>query len=245
MAKTPGKSSGKGAPNGRKVKSPQKNARGGWERRAHADIKAMYREWKRRIAARLVDFDNVWKKASDEELFAELAFCLLTPQSKAKSCGAAISALQEKGLLFCDEDGRIARELNGVRFHNKKSKYVVSARKTFMKAGKLTIRDRIVAFSNPKDAREWLVQSVKGMGYKEASHFLRNVGKGSDLAILDRHILKNLRRAGVIKDIPDSLPRKRYYEIEGWMRRFAWELGIPLAHLDLLFWCAETGEVYK
>jgi len=83
------------------------------------------------------------------------------------------------------------------------------------------------------------------MGYKEASHFLRNIGLGKDMAILDRHILKNLKAFGVINDIPRALSRKKYLEIEEKMRKFSHEIGIPISHLDLLFWSRQTGEIFK
>ena len=67
-----------------------------------------------------------------------------------------------------------------------------------------------------QEARERLfVLDVKGLGMKEASHFLRNVGRGKTIAILDRHILKNLKKYGAIDGVPTSLTKKRYLEIEG------------------------------
>ncbi len=93
--------------------------------------------------------------------------------------------------------------------------------------------------------REWLVKDVKGIGYKEASHFLRNIGFGKQIAILDRHILKNLKLYGVIGDIPKMLSRKKYFEIEKKMMDFSKEIEIPMSHLDLLFWYKETGEIFK
>jgi N-glycosylase/DNA lyase len=83
------------------------------------------------------------------------------------------------------------------------------------------------------------------MGYKEASHFLRNIGFADDLAILDRHILKNLKIFGIIEEIPKSLSKKKYLEIEEKMRNLANEVNIPVSHLDLLFWSKETGEIFK
>ncbi len=100
-------------------------------------------------------------------------------------------------------------------------------------------------FGDAKRAREWLVENVKGYGYKEASHFLRNIGLGADLAILDRHILKNLKSAGVIRQIPKSLNRKNYLDVEERMRKFARKVRIPLDHLDLVLWYKEAGEVFK
>jgi N-glycosylase/DNA lyase len=139
--------------------------------------------------------------------------------------------------LICEEE--IRKEISRIRFKNKKAKYVLNAMKNF---------DRI--FENIKgmkaeEAREYLVKNIKGMGYKEASHFLRNIGIGLNLAILDRHILKNLKNIGVIDEIPSHLSQKKYLEIEEKMKKFSEEISIPMSHLDLLFWCKETGEVFK
>ena len=93
--------------------------------------------------------------------------------------------------------------------------------------------------------RQKLVNGIKGIGYKEASHFLRNIGLGKDIAILDRHILKNLKRYGVISRVPLSIPAKSYLNIEERARAFASMIGISLGELDLLFWSRETGEIFK
>ena len=93
--------------------------------------------------------------------------------------------------------------------------------------------------------REWLVENVRGMSYKEASHFLRNIGQGEKLTILDRHILKNLKALNVIDKVPKSLSKKKYLEIEEKMMDFADRIKIPLDHLDLLLWYKETGEIFK
>jgi N-glycosylase/DNA lyase len=74
---------------------------------------------------------------------------------------------------------------------------------------------------------------------------LRNIGLGEDLAILDRHILKNLALLGVIKEVPSNLSRKTYLEIEKKMTEFSKEAEIPMGKLDLLLWYKEAGEVFK
>jgi N-glycosylase/DNA lyase len=79
---------------------------------------------------------------------------------------------------------------------------------------------------------------------KEASHFLRNIGE-RNLAILDRHIFKHLKRLGVIKEIPRSVTKRRYLEIEKKWHKYANKIGILLDELDLLFWSMETGEIRK
>lgn len=197
------------------------------------------------ISNRLLDYENVWKNGSDNDIFAELAFCLFTPQSKAKSCWASVNILLNKNLLFKGTKSQIAKELNMVRFRNNKAGYVVLARKQFSSYGKIYIKQLISEFSNIFEARNWMVKNVKGLGYKEASHFLRNIGFGDKITILDRHILKNLKIHRVINEIPKSITKKTYLETERKMIKFSKNIKIPLNHLDLLFWCNETGEVFK
>lgn len=210
------------------------------------EIKKLYHPVQDEINSRLKEFKEVWEKGNEEDIFTELVFCLLTPQSKAKSCDLAVKDLVDKDLLFKGKKNQIAKVLRGcVRFHNTKAGCVVDARRTYTEKGKLKIKQTISEFKNPKEARELLVSNIKGLGYKEASHFLRNIGMGEDLAILDRHILKNLKALGVISEIPTSLSRKKYLEIEKIMRSFAENVKIPMSHLDLLLWYKETKEIFK
>ena len=201
-----------------------------------------YNPVKPQIEARLMDFCRIWEMATDEELFLELAFCLLTPQSKAKTCWKAVERLNEKRMIKSSAPEQISLELGGVRFHQRKGEYICLARNMFCTR---SLRASLAGFSDPAAAREWLVQNIKGLGYKEASHFLRNIGLGENLAILDRHILKNLVLLGVINEVPASLTKRIYLEIERKMTAFSQEAKIPMGHLDLLLWYKEAGEVFK
>ncbi len=208
-----------------------------------ADLSAEYGKKKREIRERLKDFKAVWDEP-DRRLFSELCFCICTPQSKAIQCDKAISGLEKSGVLFKGRLREINTGLKAIRFHNNKARYIVGARKLFTKSGAIRIKDRI----EPRDVqgtRLWLVRNVKGLGFKEASHFLRNIGLGKGLAILDVHILKNMVRYGVIKEAPGSLSRKGYLALEDKLRKFSKKINIPMDELDLLFWSSETGEVFK
>ncbi|MEE9151947.1 MAG: N-glycosylase/DNA lyase [Thermoplasmata archaeon] len=216
------------------------------KRQVIKELKALYLPVKDKIRSRLNEFKRIWKRGNEKDIFAELVFCILTPQSKARSCDKAVDHLIERDLLFGGNKGQIARELKGnVRFHKTKAKHIIEARKKFMKEGRLSIKHVIARLNDPKKARDWLVQNVKGIGYKEAGHFLRNIGRGEDLAILDRHILKNLKSLEVINEIPTSLSKKRYFEIEKRMKEFAENVKIPMSYLDLLLWYKETKEIFK
>ncbi len=209
------------------------------------EVRRIYCARKVEIVARLDEFNCIWETGNEETIFAELIFCLLTPQSKAKSCWAAVQRLIEKKLMLVRDKDQLAEELNGVRFKYKKAQYIVEASRQFSADGGVSIKPRIRQFSDVCDMREWLVRNVKGMGYKEASHFLRNIGFGEEIAILDRHILKNLRWLGVIGKIPTHLTKARYFDIESKMAGLAIWVDIPMHHLDLVLWCKETGEIFK
>jgi N-glycosylase/DNA lyase len=202
----------------------------------------IYEPVRSKLIERLLDFRRIWASASDEDLFIELVFCLLTPQSKAKTCWKAVLRLSRKDLIETGDAPMVQADLTGVRFCNRKAEYICMARDRFRDR---SIRQVIESFKSPFEAREWFVENVMGLGYKEASHFLRNIGIGEELAILDRHILKNLVRLGVIDAVPKSLAKKSYLDIERRMREFSVKSGIPMGQLDLLLWYREAGEIFK
>jgi len=188
-------------------------------------------------------FKETWK--SERAVFEELCFCILTPQSSAKQAMKCINELKEHHLL--DKGGAAEKEkyVKNVRFFRTKAKRLQEVQEKFPKE---KIKNILCENGLPADAirvREYLVKEVNGYGYKEASHFLRNIGFGENVAILDRHILKNLVNCGVIKEVPKHLSKKNYLEIEEKMRIFCKRNKIDFAELDLIFWSNETGTVLK
>ncbi len=189
------------------------------------------------IRRRLEDFRTI--PAADH--FYELVYCLLTPQSSAVHAAAAVAAMREADLLGTGGNPApiLGRREAYIRFHNTKARRILEARRMFP--------DIAAALASGMDGpavRRWLVERVSGLGWKEASHFLRNIGY-RDLAILDRHILRNLQRHGVIRTIPASLTMARYTAIEQAFLRFADAIGVPMDELDLLFWSRATGKILK
>jgi N-glycosylase/DNA lyase len=205
---------------------------------------ALYREMRPAIVARLAAF-RATGQGADEALFAELCFCLLAVQANARHADEAVRTLQREGLLLEGTAEAIAPYLRKVRFLHTKARWIVAARNLFRGPEGWTLRRRLDGHPSPQDARAWLADRVVGFQFKEASHFLRNIGRGEDLAILDRHILRGLVAFGVLADVPPSLSRARYLAVEAAMARFADDVGLPFAHLDLLLWSRETGEVFK
>ena len=213
------------------------------------NIKELVLLWKNTakepISKRVQHYKDVFIKGNDEAIFAELAFCIFTPQSKALSCWKAINILHDKKLLFTASAKEISKNINNVRFQNNKANFLVQARQQFTQNGKLNIKNFLKSFDSPTNLRKWIIDNIKGIGYKEAGHFLRNIGLGLDLAILDRHILRNLKFYNAIDEIPSTLTPKIYLEIEQKMIDFCKDIKIPMSHMDLLMWAMQTGGIFK
>jgi N-glycosylase/DNA lyase len=198
----------------------------------------LYKVRKNAIRARLEEFSRV----PPSEYFYELVYCLMTPQSSAIHADNVVAILRDQKFLETgfDPETILRGKAHYIRFHKNKSRYILATRTSLD-----VVLSALSHTHSSETLREWLVKNVKGLGYKEASHFLRNIGRNDGLAILDRHILRNLQRHGAIRSIPASLTRKRYLSIEKKFTTFAQAIGIPLDELDLLFWSMETGEIRK
>lgn len=226
------------------------------ERISEAAIAEHYERFGRGIESKLREFRKL-RKAPHERLFAELCFCILTPQSNALKCDAAIYDLWRSGLLL--RKGRtdaLASRLKGVRFWRNKASYISRARKRFTAEDDRIHMGEILEKVNElgsRETRDWLRDEMHGMGIgsKESSHFLRNIGHGDELAILDRHVLRCLLELEALSCVPESrlekgaLSDREYRHIEGEIESFADEIGIPMAALDLVLWSARTGYIFK
>ena len=210
------------------------------------EILKVYEKIGKDIDKRLKEFKEIWKNGSNEDIHAELSFCILTPQSKARNAWKAITTLRADGVLFTGDAQTISDYLNIVRFKNNKAKYLVELREKMKnEKGEIITKQFFNSLPSTFEKREWIVKNIKGMSYKEAGHFLRNVGFGEDVAILDRHVLKNLVKLEVISEIPKTITPTLYLEIEEKLRVYCKEVGIGMDQIDLLLWYLEAGEIFK
>jgi N-glycosylase/DNA lyase len=197
------------------------------------ELKALYNSKKCGTKERLSTF----KTLSEVEQQKEFVFCLLTPQSNAQRCWEAVEQIFEYRQFRGENLRGILK--SKTRFHNNKARYVSEGLKMWNKI-KPELKN-----ANARALRNWLADNVKGYGLKEASHFLRNIGKSNnEIAILDRHILKNMKEARKIQEV-EIKSKKDYLQKEQKFLDFANSLGIPSDELDLLLWSKENGEVFK
>ena len=185
---------------------------------------------------RIKEFKDLNKK-SDDVLFKELCFCILTANFNAEK---SIKIQDEIGECFLvDSREELSKKLKdkGHRFPNTRAGYISDSIKC-----KEFLKKNVESLKGEK-LREWLVNNVKGLGYKEASHFLRNIGF-DDFAIIDFHIIDILVKYDLIEK-PKTITKKRYLEIEDLLEKIAKQSSLSLAELDLYLWYMETGKILK
>jgi N-glycosylase/DNA lyase len=180
--------------------------------------------------------ERVAELKANQKHFHELCFCLTTANSRAR---AGLKAQEKPDNFECLNEKALAEYLKecGVRFHNVKAANIVNARRL-----KKQLPEALALPS--AQAREWLAEKVRGLGFKEASHFLRNVGR-MDVAIIDRHVIRAMKKEGLIKKEPKAVTRKKYLELEDALRPLAKQTGLEPGVLDFYLWFLETGEILK
>jgi len=193
------------------------------------------------VNQRLKEFKSFETK-NELDWFSELCFCLLTANSKAITAINIQNKLKGKGFLDLNQE-ELSKTIkdNNHRFCNNKAKYIVLAREY---SNIKNIVQKLVKIVGEKKTRDYLAETIKGIGYKEASHFLRNTGH-NNVAILDRHILRTLFENNYIKEIPKTLTKKKYHEFENILETISKELNMNQAELDLYMWYLKTGKVLK
>jgi N-glycosylase/DNA lyase len=210
-------------------------------------LRAEYAQRRKEIRARLREFRRVWQTASDSRLWEEMVYCIFTAGASAKMGLRSVDALRP--LLKTGAQAEMTKALvdaGAHRFPNARPGYVIVTRDYLEESFSMQLRRRLDSFRDPMERRDWLAREprIKGLGYKESSHFLRNIGfKG--YGILDKHIVRSLCELKVIDSPKPPTSRGRYLETEDRMRRFAADTGIDFDELDLLLWSTKTGEILK
>jgi N-glycosylase/DNA lyase len=210
-------------------------------------LRAEYAQRKREIRVRLREFRRVWQTADDHRLWEEMVYCIFTAGASARMGLKSVEALRP--LLGDGKQVEMTKALvdaGAHRFPNARPAYVIVTRDYLRETCAMRLRDRLQGFRDPFARRDWLARDpqIKGLGYKEASHYLRNIGfKG--YGILDKHIVRCLHELNIVDSSKPPTTRGRYLETEQKMRAFAAQAHIDFDELDLLLWSMKTGEILK
>lgn len=207
-------------------------------------LRASYQIKKENIRRRLCEFQEFFSRASDFEIFEELVFCILTSNAGARMGMRAVERLRDI-LLSGSHEEIYGRLKNAYRYPGHAS-YIVTTREFLKDYCGLRLKELVLSFRDSMERRDFfaLSKEIKGIGYKQASHFLRNIGFGG-YAILDKHVVASLYEYGVVDSPKPPSTRRRYLEVEGKLRDFAEKVGVGFDEMDLLLWSERTGEILK
>ena len=187
----------------------------------------------------------------ERTLWWELSSCILSSQVPYSLATAAADTLDRSGLLLDNAGDARQEELIfdilsqplAVKGTMRKYRFPVA------KAAQLAMTQRRIhsearslskllgGFEVAAEGRQWLVDNAPGLGPKQASMFLRNIGVSYDLAILDRHVLQYMELIGL------RSPRDRpvhslsgYVDTEDSLRDHAVDAQCPVGILDWAIW---------
>jgi N-glycosylase/DNA lyase len=198
-----------------------------------------------------------WRLIPEEEIWHELCFCILSANVRYELASSALRHLIKKNLLAVEWIKKEKRsnniiknelsephflplktngELRKYRYPRKRATQIVKAAKTIY-SGKRTIKKILHESKSDIETRQFFVRKIAGLGIKEASHFLRNIGYSHSLAIIDVHILSFLQRLRLVRfDKKHTVTNKIYLTLERIMRHFAKFHNLVLSVLDLAIW---------
>ncbi|MCS7253430.1 MAG: N-glycosylase/DNA lyase [Armatimonadota bacterium] len=204
----------------------------------------LYDERKMHIAERLKQFAEFYKHADDKALFEELVFCICAAGYSARGAMRCVEAIRP--ILMHADAAELAGRMHFHRFASTRAKYIFHTREYLRREFNFKLKEVISSLDDHHGRRDFLAlnRDIKGIGYKEASHFLRNIGfKG--YAILDRHVVRCLFELGVLGNDKPPNTRGRYIEAEERAKAFSQRIGLTVDELDLLLWSYRTGEILK
>jgi len=198
-----------------------------------------------------------WNEMSEDGLWEELCLCILSsniPYELAKSAFLHLrdtQSLRPEWIIRSSNSARqIAHKLSRqiylpkkkdgsyrkYRFPNTRAQNIVNAAKTlYLKSSGLF--GILKNSSSEREARDFLAKNIAGVGLKQASHFLRNIGYSSSLAIIDSHVVAFLREV-------EAVPQKRiktitpeiYMRLERILQDLCESLDLNLSIFDMAIW---------
>jgi N-glycosylase/DNA lyase len=191
---------------------------------------------KTKVDKRIREFKNINRHSSDD-VFKELCFCILTANFNADR---GMHIHQQLSTCFASDSEEVLEKKfrqHGYRFPHIRATYIAAS------AERRHELIKTISALHGEELRDWLVKNIQGLGYKEASHFLRNIGYDT-YAIIDSHILDLLQRYQLIAPLK-TLTKKKYLETEKILQGIASQTQLTLAELDLYLWYLETGKILK
>lgn len=186
---------------------------------------------------RLREFSKI-KDSDANNVFKELCFCIMTANCGAEKCIEIHEKIDAHFLTACQSEIADLFKEYGYRFPNLRSTYIAEAQEKTE-----VLYQKIQEGNGDDELRSWIVKNIKGIGYKEASHFLRNIGF-TGYAIVDFHIVDLLVKYKLV-DKPKTMSKGNYLKMEEILKQIGERAHLNMAELDLYLWYMETGKILK
>jgi len=199
-----------------------------------------------------------WHNFSEEQLWYELVSCILGSRVKFEVATTYSTHLQrldivnpwriivdpvehEKNLrseLCKSIVGRRENNILRYPYPNSKANYIIRTAVEIYKNNNTTLRNILGNCNNEYEARELLVKNSVGIGYKQASLFLRNISYSNNLAILDSHVIRFMGMIRIIDNgrVVNISNKKIYTKLENTLLEYAQSKSKPLPILDFAIW---------
>lgn len=195
-----------------------------------------------------------WQNRTEQEIWQELCFCILSTNVNYELVKSVVNVLDVNGLLDTNflllpnseqilfkwlnsnnfEPKKKNGELRKYRYPNRKSNQIVGAAKKLYSNN--NIKRILSTFKTDIDARDYFIMTIPGLGIKEASHFLRNIGYSDSLAVIDIHMLNFLKKYSMVTSEKFSLTQRVYLKIETILKNLVRFHRLNMIIFDLAVW---------
>lgn len=195
---------------------------------------------------------------NENKLLHELVLCILSSQEKYEVALAIMKVFKKNNILripldnieFKKNKNQIRHTLNNpvnflfnnkdyfrrLRFFHKKGNYIIDTLENIY-LNNLTINKILKQNNCSFETRKNIIKYSHGLGPKQASMFLRNIGFYSEFAVLDKHVIDYMRIMGLTCIKENSFSSLTSYEkIENIFIKYAESINVNLLHLDLAIW---------
>ncbi|MEG3639254.1 8-oxoguanine DNA glycosylase [Magnetococcus sp. PR-3] len=194
------------------------------------------------------------KTIQEQQLWWDLSSCVLSSQVPYTLATAAADRIGDSGILstYSNKDTeqvrcvlsellhsplKVGNKTRKYRFPDLRAKQLADAWTVIQEEGGSLKRIIDTKSADPWALRKWLVSRIPGLGPKQASMFLRNVGASYDLAVLDRHVLNYMSAIGLANKALHSIGSlSAYRKQEHVLEKHAEEFGYPVGMVDWAIW---------
>ncbi len=195
--------------------------------------------------------DELAQPWTEARLWTELSCCILSSQVPYPLAQAAAARLCESEVfldscrspatleialtdLLC-EDLEVGGERRRYRFPNSRARQLARTWTEVHRDGG-GLKRLLESFEDHRAARAWFVRNAPGLGPKQASMFLRNIGATYELAVLDRHVIGYMLIMGLANDGAPTRTMSGYVRDEDVLRDHAAGFGLRVGLLDWAVW---------